>query len=256
MIEKKIHYCWFGNNPLGEKEKRCIASWKKYCPDYEIIEWNEKNYDVTKNKYMHQSYECKKWGFVGDYARLDIIYNHGGFYFDTDVEIIKPLDDLLELKAFVGMEKDTDCINLGQGFGAVKGHEAIKALRDDYDNISFFKDGKIDLTPSPRINTNCFRKLGFEPSKEITCVSDVTVFPSEYFSPKAFENGVTQITENTYSIHRYAMSWLDEGERLLKEKEWKIIDKYGEKKAQRKIKRLRFWFLAKRKLKKIFTGKR
>ena len=94
MIPKKIHYCWFGGNPMPEKDKKCIESWKRYCPDYEIIRWDESNYDVSKNRYMKEAYEEKKWGFVPDYARLDIIYNEGGIYLDTDVELVKNLDDL------------------------------------------------------------------------------------------------------------------------------------------------------------------
>ena len=103
MIPKKIHYCWFGGNPLPELAIRCIESWKKYCPDYEIIRWDESNYDVTKNKYMYQAYENKRWGFVPDYARLDIIYNYGGIYLDTDVELLNSLDDLLDQKCFLGI---------------------------------------------------------------------------------------------------------------------------------------------------------
>ena len=102
MIPKIIHYCWFGGAELPEKDRKCIESWKKFCPDYQIIEWNENNYDVTKNTYMYQAYQAKKWGFVPDYARLDIIYQHGGIYLDTDVELVKNLDSLLENDAFMG----------------------------------------------------------------------------------------------------------------------------------------------------------
>ena len=104
MIPKVIHYCWFGKNELPEDAKRCIASWKKFCPDYEIIEWNETNYDVRKNKYMSDAYDEKKWAFVSDYARIDIIYNYGGIYLDTDVELLRPLDELLKDKMFCGWE--------------------------------------------------------------------------------------------------------------------------------------------------------
>ena len=117
MIPKKIHYCWIGGNPLPELAIKCIESWKKYCPDYEIIEWNEKNYDFRKNQFMREAYDEKKWGFVPDYARLDIIYEHGGIYLDTDVEIIKPLDSLLKEQGFAGMEQP-GIVALGLGFGA------------------------------------------------------------------------------------------------------------------------------------------
>ena len=127
MIPKKIHYCWIGGNPLPELAIKCIESWKKYCPDYEIIEWNEKNYDFRKNQFMREAYDEKKWGFVPDYARLDIIYEHGGIYLDTDVEIIKPLDSLLKEQGFAGMEQP-GIVALGLGFGAEPKLPLIKEL--------------------------------------------------------------------------------------------------------------------------------
>lgn len=113
-IPKKIHYCWFGRNPLTESAKKCIESWKKYCPEYEIIEWNENNFDLTENRYAREAYEQKKWAFVSDYARLKIVYEQGGIYMDVDVELIKPLDELTELDGYMGFEKrdrwsDVDC---------------------------------------------------------------------------------------------------------------------------------------------------
>ena len=131
-IPKKLHYCWFGGNEMPKQYKEWIDSWKKYCPDYEIIEWNESNYDITKNKYMYQAYQQKKWGFVPDYARLDIIYNHGGIYLDTDVEVRRNLDDLLYQDGFVGFERD-EFVNFGSGFGAIRGLPIIKELLDYYE---------------------------------------------------------------------------------------------------------------------------
>lgn len=110
MIPKKIHYCWFGRKPLPESAKKCIASWKKFFHDYEIIEWNEDNYDVNKIPYIQQAYEAKKYAFVSDYARFDVLYQYGGVYFDTDVEVIRPFEDILEKGAFMGCETDgADC---------------------------------------------------------------------------------------------------------------------------------------------------
>ena len=108
-IPKKIHYCWFGRNPLPESAKKCIESWKKYCPEYEIIEWNEDNFDLTENRYAREAYEQKKWAFVSDYARLKIVYEQGGIYMDVDVELIKPLDELTELDGYMGFEKEIRC---------------------------------------------------------------------------------------------------------------------------------------------------
>lgn len=213
MIPKKIHYCWFGGNPLPELSLKCIESWRKYCPDYEIIEWNESNYDVTKNDYMRQAYESKKWGFVPDYARLDIIYNCGGIYLDTDVELIKPLDELLDLKAFAGVEQNSEYVALGLGFGAVKGHSTIKLMRDHYDELSFLKDGEMNLTPAPRINTSVLMKLGYKFSEQVTDTCDMTIFPSEYLCPVNYNTDELTVTDKTYSIHHYTASWYDETQR-------------------------------------------
>lgn len=210
MIPKVIHYCWFGGNPLTELAQKCIASWKKFCPDYEIIEWNESNYDVHKNQYMHQAYECRKWSFVSDYARLDIIYEHGGIYFDTDVELIKPIDDLLLLDAYAGREHHSEYVNVGLGFGACKGHAVIGAMRDRYNDLLFLKDGEMDLTPCPKIHTQALYPLGYKASKEVTDVCGMRVFPPEYFCPIDYSTNKMEITENTYSIHHYAASWFDE----------------------------------------------
>lgn len=207
MIPKVIHYCWFGGNPLPESAIKCIESWKKHCPDYEIVQWNETNYDITKNRYMHEAYECKKWGFVPDYARLDIIYEHGGIYLDTDVEIIKSFDDLLGHSVFCGVEQESRFVALGLGFGAEKHNQTIKKLRDQYDRISFLKDGQPDLTPAPRINTAVLEEMGYKFQPGVFTCGDVVIYSSEYFCPQNFITGKTDITENTYSIHHYDASW-------------------------------------------------
>lgn len=226
MIPKKIHYCWFGGNPLPELAVKCIESWRKYCPNYEIIEWNESNYDVTKNDYMRQAYESKRWGFVPDYARLDIIYNHGGIYLDTDVEIIRPIDELLNLEAFAGVEQDSKYVALGLGFGAIAGHETIKAMRDHYDGLLFVVDGEMNLTPAPQINTRVLANGGYQFSTQITNTSGITVFPWEYFCPINYGTNELTITEKTYSIHHYTASWYDESQRYalkLKRKLGKLL---------------------------------
>ena len=153
MIPKIIHYCWFGGNPLPELAQKCIASWKKYCPDYEIIEWNEANYDVSKCAYMKEAYQAKKWGFVPDYARFDIIHNHGGIYLDTDVEIIRSLDGLLENRAFMGFESE-NYVNPGLIIGGEAGSGEMECIMRWYETHHFMKEsGEIDLTASPAIVT-------------------------------------------------------------------------------------------------------
>jgi len=195
---------------LPELAQRCIESWRKFCPDYEIIEWNETNYDVGKNNYMRQAYEFQKWGFVPDFARLDIIYNHGGIYLDTDVELIKPLDSMLEHCAFAGVEKNSEYVALGLGFGACKGHPTVKAMRDYYDELSFIENGIPNLTPAPIINTAVLKKMGYLFSNHVVHACDMTIFPSEYLCPINYDTGDLELTENTYSIHHYSASWYDE----------------------------------------------
>ena len=128
MIPKKIHYCWFGRGEKPKLARRCIASWKKFCPDYEIIEWNEDNFDINTNAYMQMCYEQKRYAFLTDYLRLLIIQEHGGVYFDTDVEVVKPLDDLLDSGAFFGFETD-QYVNTGEGFGAEAGHPVVRQMQ-------------------------------------------------------------------------------------------------------------------------------
>ena len=227
MIPKIIHYCWFGGNPLPDEYKKYMESWRKFCPDYEIIEWNESNYDVTKNKYMHEAYEAKKWAFVSDYARLDIIYNHGGIYLDTDVELIKSLDDLLINEAYMGMESKY-YVATGLGFGAIKGHKVVKELRDYYDDMSFFNpDGSYNLTPCPIYQTQCLMKKGLVQKNEKQLIRGVTIYPSEYFSPISPTGFKQKLTPNTYSIHHYSASWKDDIQRAKKAYRMKLSKYLG-----------------------------
>ena len=174
-IPKKIHYCWFGRNPLPESAKKCIESWKKYCPEYEIIEWNEDNFDLTENRYAREAYEQKKWAFVSDYARLKIVYEQGGIYMDVDVELIKPLDELTELDGYMGFEKEIDgqmWIATGLGFGARAGHPIIGALLKDYEDIPFIKeDGRLDTESCPGRNTRTLRTFGLRLATKIKLVA-------------------------------------------------------------------------------------
>ena len=204
-IPKKIHYFWFGRNPIPALEQTCIDSWKKVCPEYEIILWNEDNYDISKNRYMKQAYEGKKWGFVPDYARLDIIYQYGGIYLDTDVEVLKTFDSLLKLEGFAGFESK-NLVALGLGFGAQKGNFMIKTLRDFYDKLEFKQqDGSYDLTASPFIQTKVLKKYGLKTDNQIQVLKDLTILPAECFSPD--NNQIPHITENTFSIHHFSGSW-------------------------------------------------
>lgn len=216
MIPKVIHYCWFGNNPLPMQFKLYIDTWKKYCPEYKIIEWNETNFDLRCNKYVQQASELKKWAFVSDYARLKVIYEEGGIYLDTDVELLKSLDSLLMNKAFMGLEPPDYGIATGLGFGAEKGSSILKELMSIYDSMNFINnDGTLNTQTCVKITTNYFMKKGFHTCNEIQIVDDVTLYPTEYFCPMNWLDGSINITKNTFSIHHYDYSWASEDERKI-----------------------------------------
>ena len=207
-IPKKIHYFWFGKGKIPELHQRCIDSWYRICPDYEIIRWDESNYDITKNQYMEEAYQSKKWGFVPDYARLDIIYEYGGIYLDTDVEVIRPFDELLYLDGFAGFESK-NLVALGLGFGAKPKNQCLKKLLDDYKNQSFFNlDNSLNLTPSPILQTKVLKKMGLELNNKFQVIEDLAILPAECLSPD--NNMIPHITENTFSIHHFAGSWTSE----------------------------------------------
>lgn len=182
---------------------------EKNCPDYEIRLWNESNYDVSKNQYMLQTYQAKKYGFTVDFARLDIIYTYGGIYLDTDVELLKPLDDMLNNECFMGFETDKT-VALGLGFGAKAGNDVIYALMSAYDNLNFIlPNGDLNLRPSPGIQSDVMKKLGMTPNgKEQIIGNDCHIYPKDVFNPCNLETNRIETTKNTVSIHHYAGSWL------------------------------------------------
>ena len=214
IIPKVIHYCWFGENPIPDHYKRWMESWNRFCPDYEIKEWNETNYDISKNKYMLQAYESKKWGFVPDYARLDIIYEHGGVYLDTDIELVANIDDFLYQKGFICFESETR-INCGMGFGAIKGLEIIWKMREDYDKRVFRKEnGELDLTPSPDLQTAFLEKNGLNRNGEYQNVKGLTVFPQKIMGGKNLFTRKIEVFPYTRAIHHFDGSWLEANQRI------------------------------------------
>ena len=230
-IPKIIHYCWFGGKPIPDRDRSCIESWKKYCPDYKIIEWNEQNYDVTKNPYMREAYQSGRWGFVPDYARMDIVYRYGGIYLDTDVELIRSLDDFLEVGGFAGIEKVTLNLALGLGFGAIKGHPLLKELCDVYETMHFLgSDGKPNLTPNPQIMTKYINEKypGVISNQKAEIQNGFIIFPTEYFCPQNYETGITEITDKTYSIHHYHASWQTPEEKAKISEYKKYTNVFGE----------------------------
>lgn len=217
MIPKIIHYCWFGENPLPELAVKCIESWKKYCPDYKIIEWNESNFDLTCCEYVKEAYQEKKWAFVSDYVRLKVVYDNGGIYLDTDVELLKSLDNFLLDGAFYGIEQSSceeKYIATGLGFGAEKNHFTVKAMLDDYENVHFVTEDGIDNTTCPVRNTGSLLKYGIETIDGLKKYDGFSVYPSEYFCPIMFNSNVKKFTENTVSIHHYTASWYNKSEKF------------------------------------------
>ena len=205
MIPKIIHYCWFGGNPLPDLAKKCIASWKKYLPDYQIKEWNESNFDLDCCVYVREAYEAKKWAFVSDYARFWILYQYGGIYFDTDVELIKDLSSIIINGSFMGCET-VDLCAPGLGLGAHPGLGLYKEILDYYQNIHFIRDdGKMPTVVEN--TTSILEKHGWKGSEKITKVAEVFIYPPEYFCPYNYSTGEWNITEKTVSIHHYAATW-------------------------------------------------
>lgn len=227
MIPKKIHYCWFSGKQIPKEFQGYIDSWKKFCPDYEIIRWDESNYDISQNGYMESAYKEKRWGFVPDYARFDILYREGGIYLDTDVELIKSLDPLLDNPCFFGFE-DANHINPGLGFGAEAGNPVILALREIYRQLSFYKaDGALNLIPSPEYVTRKLEELGVEINGQFQELKNVTIYPREFLGAKNYNTGKINQTENTYAIHHFSCTWMTREEKKAEERRKLFCARYG-----------------------------
>ena len=215
MIPKVINYCWFGNNPLPARDQKCIESWKKFCPDYEIKVWNESNFDLNCCDYVKEAVAKKKWAFVSDFARYWILYNYGGLYFDTDVEIIKPLDEIVDKGAFIGTEHNGG-INPGLGIGAESNMEIFRNIIDFYMTEHYIlPDGTINSQNIVSYTTRIFKERGWSDNEEIQSIDGVIVYPPEYFCPMNNDTGKIKITENTYSIHHYSASWQSWSDKLI-----------------------------------------
>ena len=210
MIPKTIHYCWFGRGELPPLAQKCIASWKKYCPDYEIIQWNEDNFDLNCNEYVRYCYENKKWAFLSDYVRLAVVKEHGGLYFDTDVELIKSPDRFLEYDAFFGFENSA-YVNTGQGFGCTKEHPIIRSMLEQYHSLQKTADGGFSLQACPALNTAALCLHGLKKDGALQNLGGVLVLPAEYMNPFDNATGTLNLTARTVSIHWYSKSWLSKG---------------------------------------------
>lgn len=206
-MNKTIHYCWFGKGEKSKLMQKCIASWKKFCPDYDIIEWNEDNFDIDKYPYARYCLDNKKYAFLSDFVRLQVVYEHGGIYFDTDVEVIKSIDDLLAYEAFYAFEND-EYVATGLGFGAQAEHPTIKAMVEKYYEMKPNEDGSFTMIGCPKLNTEALIPFGLELNGKRQNVGGAEIFPAEYFNPYDDPTGRLNKTENTYSIHWFAKSAL------------------------------------------------
>jgi len=230
-IPKIIHYCWFGKKEIPDRYKKWMESWKYYCPDYEIIEWNENNYDVHKSNYISQAYETKNWAFVSDYARIDIVNEYGGVYLDTDVELIKNIDVLLMNDAFCGFES-CKYVAYGLGFGAKSCNSILREIKEYYDNMDFIsRDGTLNQITCPVIQTEIMKKYGLVCNGEFQLINGMVVYPSRILcgmSPHTFRVERTPI--HTYAIHHYAASWVGKHPRknnlISTMKKWGRNDRY------------------------------
>ena len=209
MIPKIIHYCWYGDKKISHKAEKCIASWNKYCPEYQIVKWDESNTDFQRNDALYEAYKNKRWAFVSDIVRLLAVYDMGGIYMDTDVEIIRSIDDLLDNHCYFGFENKYR-INTGHGFGAQPGNQIIGDMIKEYGNITFCDSkNRFKIIACSIINTQVLKRIGLqEEDRRQTLLGAVEVYPSDYFCPQNYQTGKTECTPNTYSIHHYEGSWL------------------------------------------------
>ena len=208
MIPKIIHYCWFGRGEKPELAKKCIASWKKFCPDFEICEWNEDNCNYLAMRFMAEAYAAKKYAFVSDVMRLVVLEQYGGVYFDTDVEVLRDISPLLIDEGFLGFENE-QFVNSGQVMAAVPHQPVVQAMIEEYKKLHFTNaDGSLNAVGCPHLNTDVMERFGLVRNGREQMVAGIHVYPADYFNPLDSVTGKLTKTENTYSIHWYSMSWL------------------------------------------------
>ncbi len=222
-IPKIIHYCWFGGKPKPELAQKCIQSWKKFCPDYEIMEWNEENFDIsTAPVYVRQAHSVGRWAFVTDYVRLKALTEMGGIYMDTDVEVIRPLDPFLHHQGFAGFE-NISRVQTGL-LACEKGFPLFREFMAHYDTATFLlPDGSHDITTNVEVLTKLCEKYGFQPNNKYQVVEGFAIYPTEVFCPVDYDTEKLHKTRKTVVIHWFAASWHTEEElRILREEKERL----------------------------------
>ena len=204
MIPKKIHYCWFGKGKKSKLALKCIRSWRQYCPEYEVIEWNEENFDIDMNGYTRMCYAEKKYAYLSDYVRLWVVEKYGGIYFDTDVEVIRSLEELLRNDAFFCFE-NKQYVASGLGFGSVAHGKVIQAMLKEYEILL---DGKNGVRMCPKLNTQALVALGLKQNGRKQTVCEAVIYPMDVLNPYNSATGKLEKTENTFSIHWYEATWM------------------------------------------------
>lgn len=213
-IPKIIHYCWFGGKPLTALGKKCLASWEKYLPDYQIILWDESNLDVNSIPYTKQAYQEKKYAFVSDYVRYKVLYDFGGIYMDTDVEVLRNLDVFLDKESFTGFE-DSQLVAPGLILGSVKGNPFMKDMMKIYEQSNFINsDNTFNLKTAPQNLTELLMGRGLVTKDEYQKISGMSIYPKEYFCPKSWVTRELKITSNTFTIHHYEGSWISQFQKI------------------------------------------
>ncbi|MBQ2885480.1 MAG: hypothetical protein IJE43_17265 [Alphaproteobacteria bacterium] len=220
-IPKIIHCFWFSGSEKDELSKKCIESWKKYCPDYEIREWNSENYDVTKNEYMYEAYKQKKWAYATDYARLDAVYNYGGFYFDMDLELLRNIDPLLSADCVAGFGPLRD-IELA-AFGAKKGCSLVKEMLDAYESRKFDANNLLLTEVQPVFMAHFMRNKGFDINGKSQNRNNCILLARDSFSPKNWFTGEMQHSAGSYGIHHCAGGWISKKDKSEERQKQMII---------------------------------
>ncbi len=208
MIPKIIHYCWFGRGEMPKLMKKCLRSWKKYCPDWEIVRWDEDSFDVHSTLWTKQAYEAKKYAFVSDYVRLKALYEQGGVYLDTDVELVQPLEKFLQHTAFSGFES-MSTVQTGV-IGAQAQHPVIKAWMDYYQDRAYFTEGVPVMTPNVTHITEDMKARGLRMDDTYQTVDDIAVYPQTWFCPMSAISIERKVSNNTHALHYFTSTWRTE----------------------------------------------